>query len=187
MERFLFIYNLLAALSDGRLFRSLFSTLLRVLSVALIIYLIGDTIERWQEIYYGNEITTLFIGEMIRILSGYAVIHLMLLRAAEIHTLSNPLYTLSEVITVIIRLSGELLFIITLSITITTTLQLLGLNVQLLIPELAKIISPLLEHKSSLWIGVAGTGLSLLFLVAGHFASELLEMILRLSRNSEPR
>ena len=194
MERFLFVYHWLGALTEGRFFRSSFSGLLRLSAIALTIYLIGDAIETWQKLLFSEAdqagspgLLLPIIVQLTLFLAGYMMIHLLLLRAAEIRSLYDARYALSEIITVLARLSGELLFVATLTITLITALQSIGLQSGILLPELQQLIAPLLTKSSLAWLLVTGVLLSFALLVAGYLASELLEMMMRLSRNSERR
>ncbi len=193
MERFLFVYSWLGALTEGRFFRTGFSSLLRLSAIALTIYLIGDAIETWQKLLSADDqasspgILLPVIVQIILFVAGYMMVHLMLLRAAEIRSLYDPRYALSEIITVLARLTGELLFVITLTITMITALQTIGLQTGILLPELQQIISPIIENSSLVWIIGTGGLLSFALLVSGYLGSELLEMMMRLSRNSERR
>ncbi len=191
MERFLFVYHWLGALTEGRFFRSSFSGLLRLSAIALTIYLIGDAIETWQKLLYSEAgapgLLLPIVVQVTLFLAGYTMIHLLLLRAAEIRSLYDARYALSEIMTVLARLSGELLFVATLTITLITALQSIGLQSGILLPELQQLIAPLLAKSSLAWLVVTGILLSFALLVAGYLASELLEMVMRLSRNSERR
>ncbi len=191
MERFLFVYSWLSALTEGRFFRRGFSGLLRLSAIALTIYLLGDAIETWQKLLSAEEVSDSILlpmlVQLILFIAGYTMIHLILLRAAEIRSLYDPRYALFEIITVIARLMGELLFVITITITVITALQTLGLQSGILLPELQNLISPLLAQSSLAWIIGTGALLGFMLLVSGYLASELLEMVMRLSRNSERR
>ena len=193
MERFLFVYSWLSALTEGRFFRGGFSGLLRLSAIVLTIYLIGDAIETWGKLLSTDEngesggILLPILVQLILFIAGYTMIHLMLLRAAEIRSLYDPRYALSEIITVIARLMGELTFVVTITITIITSLHKLGLQSGIMLPELQQILSPILEQSSFAWIIGTGALLSFALLVSGYLASELLEMVMRLSRNSERR
>ncbi len=193
MERFLFVYSWLSALTEGRFFRGSFSGLLRISAIVLAIYLIGDAIESWQQLLTADEsadssiILLAMLVQLLLLVAGYAMIHLMLLRAAEIRSLYDPRYVVSEIVTVLARLGGELSFVVTITITIVTILQTLGMESGILLPELQRILSPLLQKSSVAWILGSGILLSLALLASGYLASELLEMVMRLSRNSERR
>ena len=190
MERLLFVYSWLTVLTDGRFFRFVFSSLLRVSALALTIYLLGDAIENIERLLASDPplhgITLLLpsLLQLVLLLGGYAIIHLMLLRAEEVRTLYDPRYTLSEVVTVLSRLSGEVAFVATLSTTLLLLLQMIP-ETTLLLPELQQIAAPWLTGKSQLLIFVIGIGISFAALVWGYLLSEMLEMMLRLSRNSE--
>ncbi len=193
VERFLFVYSWLSALTEGRFFRRSFSGLLRTGAIVLAIYLIGDAIESWQlllatdEPTHSSMILLAMLVQLTVVVAGYAMIHLMLLRAAEIRSLYDPRYAVSEIVTVLARLGGELSFVATITITIVTVLQTVGMESGILLPELQRILSPLLQQSSVAWILGSGTLLSFAFLASGYLASELLEMVMRLSRNSERR
>ncbi len=191
MERLLFVYGWLTVLTDGRFFRFVFSSLLRITALLLTIYLLGDAIENISEIHeadpplYGEGLLYPLLVQILLLLGGYAIIHLILLRAAEIRTLHDPRYTLSEVVTVLSRLLGETLFVALLT---TTAIALLEAN-QIggaLLPTLQQFTTPWLDGKSQLLVAGIGFGASLAILVCGYLASEILEMLLRLSRNSDP-
>ncbi|MBC8519587.1 MAG: hypothetical protein H8D24_04165 [Gammaproteobacteria bacterium] len=191
MERFLFVYSWLSSLTEGRFFRTGFSSLLRLSAIALTIYLIGDAIETWQKLLSADNqsagILLPVIVQIILFVAGYMMVHLMLLRAAEIRSLYDPRYALSEIVTVLARLTGELLFVITLTVTMITALQTMGLQTGILLPELHKVLAPLLEQSSLAWIIGTGALLGFMLLVAGYLASEILEMVMKMSRNSERR
>lgn len=188
MEKILFVYGWLALLTDGRFFRTLFSGLLRLTAIAITIFLIGDTIEFTQRLSTPAAEGSLILpilAQMTLLLAGYTIAHLLLLRAAEIRSLYNPLYTLSEIVTVLARLSGEMLFVTILAITLLTLMQIEGVELAPWMALFQEFFAPVLKQHAEIWIAVGGVTLSLALLVAGYLASELLEMLLRLSRNSE--
>lgn len=192
MERLLFVYSWLTVLTDGRFFRLIFSSLLRITALVLTIYLLGDAIENIDYLLfsgpplYDEGLFYPALVQFILLLGGYAVIHLILLRAAEIRTLYDPRYSLSEIITVLSRLLGEALFVTILTVTLIVLLQITHQET-ILLPQLQQQLSPWVATHSQLWIAGAGAGLSLAVLVCGYLFSEMLEMVLRLSRNSEPQ
>ncbi len=194
MERLLFVYGWLSALTDGRFFRFIFSNLLRLGAIVLTIYLIGDAIENIQqmlELSHGWVTMKLLIPgstQFVVLLGGYAVIHLLLLRSEEIRTLYDPRYALSEVVTVLSRLSGELLFVLSTSITLILLIQMQTAPEEyLLLPQLQQQLLPWIAPYSAPVIAGSGIALGFAGLVAGYLLSEMLEMVLRLSRNSEPQ
>lgn len=193
MERFLFVYSWLSSLTEGRFFRTGFSSLLRISAIALTIYLLGDAIETWQKLLStenqssSSGIVLPVIVQIILFIAGYMMVHLLLLRAAEIRSLYDPRYALSEIITVLARLAGELLFVATLTVTIIIALQTMGLQTGIMLPELHKLLAPALEQSNMAWIIGAGALLGFMLLVAGYLASEILEMVMKMSRNSERR
>lgn len=191
MERFLFVYSWLSVLTDGRFFRFIFSSLLRLGAIVLTIYLLGDAIENIKQMLeqrptVGNRSLLLPATQQgLLLLSGYAIIHLILLRAAEIRTLFDPRYALSEIITVLNRLFGETLFVAILTSTALFLLQQMAPVEQQLLPQLQQLLTPWLAELHTLWIVAGGIGLSFVTLVAGYLSSEVLEMVMRLSRNSD--
>lgn len=191
MERLLFVYGWLSVLTDGRFFRFIFSNLLRVSAIVLTIYLIGDAIENLERLFFSErperdvELYLPLAIQLTLLLGGYVVIHLTLLRAAEIRTLYDPRYALSEVVTVLSRLLGETLFVATLTVTVIVLLQRLETTELVLLPQLKQLLTPWVAEYSELWIVTAGLCLSLAVLIAGYLASEMLEMVMRLARNSE--
>jgi len=54
-----------------------------------------------------------------------------------------------------------------------------------LLPQLQQQIEPWLSNHSELWILGGGLVLSFGVLIVGYLSSEMLEMVMRLSRNSE--
>ncbi len=192
MERLLFVYSWLTVLTDGRFFRFIFSSLLRICALILTIYLIGDAIENVDYLLfsgpplYGEGLFYPSMVQLILLLGGYAIIHLVLLRAAEIRTLYDPRYALSEIVTVLSRLIGETLFVTLLSATLIVLLQITHHHT-LLVPQLQLLLDPWLAGRSQLLIFSIGFGAAFVILVSGYLASEILEMVLRLSRNSENR
>lgn len=192
MERMLFVYSWLTVLADGRFFRFIFSSLLRITALVLSIYLIGDAIENIDYLLvsgpplYGEGLFYPSTVQLILLLGGYAIIHLILLRAAEIRTLYDPRYALSEVVTVLTRLAVETLFVTLLCATLIVLLQITHSNT-LLVPQLQLLLDPWLAGRSQLLIFIIGFGTGFAILVGGYLVSEILEMVLRLSRNSEPK
>ncbi|MBT7307195.1 MAG: hypothetical protein HN842_03210 [Gammaproteobacteria bacterium] len=190
MEKFLFVYNWLSALTDGRFFRTTFSGILRITAIVFTIYLLGDAIENGQrmvDLPAGASLLLPILSQLLLLLAGYMVIHLLLLRAAEIRSLYDPRYALSEVVTVLARLSGEVLFVATLAATLLTLLQIEEVEVSPWLNHLQQMIAPLLKQTTEVWILVSGLTLSFLLLIAGYLSSEVLEMVMKLSRNSEQK
>ncbi|MBT4079769.1 MAG: hypothetical protein HOL04_08230 [Gammaproteobacteria bacterium] len=191
MEKILFVYGWLSVLTDGRFFRFIFSNLLRVTAIILTIYLIGDAIENIERLLFSErperdvELLAPAAVQAVLLLGGYTVIHLILLRAAEIRTLYDSRYALSEVITVLNRLLGETLFAAILSSTLVVLLQRMESSPLVLLPQLQQQIEPWLSNHSELWILGGGLVLSFGVLIVGYLSSEMLEMVMRLSRNSE--
>ncbi len=188
MERFLFVYSWLSALTDGRFFRFVFSNLLRISAILLTIYLLGDTIENVMQMAASADqlsLPPLFV-QFLLILSGYAVIHLLMLRSEEIRTLHDPRYALSEVVMVLSRLSGELLFVTIITTTLILLLQQLtpGGDYQLL-PQLQTQFTPWISEHSVFMVAASGLVMALAGLVLGYLCSEILEMVLRIARSAD--
>jgi len=89
------------------------------------------------------------------------------------------------VITVLNRLLGETLFAAILSSTLVVLLQRMESSPLVLLPQLQQQIEPWLSNHSELWILGGGLVLSFGVLIVGYLSSEMLEMVMRLSRNSE--
>ncbi|MBT3197821.1 MAG: hypothetical protein HN344_08855, partial [Gammaproteobacteria bacterium] len=166
------------------------SGILRITAIVFTIYLLGDAIENGQrmvDLPAGASLLLPILSQLLLLLAGYMVIHLLLLRAAEIRSLYDPRYALSEVVTVLARLSGEVLFVATLAATLLTLLQIEEVEVSPWLNHLQQMIAPLLKQTTEVWILVSGLTLSFLLLIAGYLSSEVLEMVMKLSRNSEQK
>ncbi len=191
IERLLFVYGWLSVLTDGRFFRQLFSSLLRIGAILLTIYLIGDMIENLRLLLDDSPIPGPSEGwvaltiQLLLLLGGYAVIHLMMLRAEEVRTLHDPRYALSEVVTVLSRLLGELLF---LTLIVATSIYLLQreLTTAPLLPQLQQLLDHGLGEHSSILIATVALSLAVVLLVIGYLCSELIEMMIHIARRSDP-
>lgn len=116
MERFLFMGKALEIIATGVFFKKAYGMILRVLAVVTGIAGLVGWISAWRNMFllsgYTNPVGVILGGVFVQLLMVvffYAVIHCLWLRAKTIEALPETGYAIIPIISVTLKLSGELL------------------------------------------------------------------------------
>ncbi len=193
-------HSLMRALSDGRLFRSGFSLLLRLFAITLAVVLVGESIETWKQHRAmplpGVSTSTLVGLQLLLLLGAWLALHALIVRARQARGIHDHQYTLLPIASLLLRLGGELAALCVLTRSwMEGLLQLSGgprlhalVDLNALPGRMPDILNAWLgaAHASWEWLLLGLIG-GFLVLTLAYLFAETITLLIDLSRNVRSR
>lgn len=110
-KQYLFIKPALELLSQGRVLKRIYSVILKVLAVLSGIGGLVAWIYGWKTIFASDDVGVILGGiivEVLLVVLVYALIHILVIRAGNIHDLPEAGYEIIPMISLSLKLAGEL-------------------------------------------------------------------------------
>lgn len=184
MNGFFSMGTVLRLFSDGRFFRSLSAWVLRLCAVLIGIFALVDWIELWADIgdLDGTEIIGLLLFQVLFLIAVYVVVHAMFIRANNIVNLPDSDYIVIPIVSIFIRLFGEIYAAATLIMSFAVGIL---IWLETLITGISPMAVPFLpggggganNFLAGLKIMFIGVLTAFFILVAFYLASELLKVL----------
>ena len=109
MDKYLFMKPVLQLLSVGHFFRKAFALFVQILAVAIAVAGFVAWIGIWRS-FIAQNVSLVFgvsIFEIFFLITIYAIVHTMFIRAADISALPDADYTVIPIVSIAIKLCGE--------------------------------------------------------------------------------
>lgn len=109
MEKYLFMKPVLQLISQGDFFRKAFAMFLRALAVVTVIAGLVVWVVIWKNVsgQSATQILGIIIFQILFVIAIYMVVHALLIRADDITKLPNADYTVIPIVSVALKLCGE--------------------------------------------------------------------------------
>ena len=110
MEKYLFMKPVLQLISQGDFFRKAFAMFLRALAVVTVIAGLVVWVMVWKSLSGATVLLVLgiIIFQILFVIAIYMVVHALLIRADDITKLPNADYTVIPIVSVALKLCGEI-------------------------------------------------------------------------------
>jgi hypothetical protein len=190
MEKYLFMKPFLALISEGQFFRKAFAIVLQILAVVIAIAGLVSWIIGWKSISgYSAEATVgIIIYQLFFVIAVYMVIHSLLIRAADIKALPDTDYTVIPIVSICLKLAGEIYacFIVAMSIGGGLLIWFVESDAMYLIKKSAPFV-PGFGGGQGFWGGLVfmfgGIFTAILALVIFYFLSEAVMVMADTAKN----
>jgi hypothetical protein len=190
MEKYFFMKQVLVLISQGQFFRKAFAVALQILAAVIAIAGLVSWIGVWKSIsgYSTEAIFGIIIFQLFFVIAIYMVVHTILIRAGDINVLPDADYMVIPIISVCLKLAGEIYacFVTVISVGGAILLWFLGGNAIYLIKRSAPLV-PGFGGGDGFWGGLVfmfgGLFTALFVLVIFYFLGEAVVVMSDASRN----
>jgi hypothetical protein len=190
MEKYFFMKPVLVLISQEQFFRKAFAVALQILSAVFAIAGLLSWIGIWKSIsdYSAAAIIGIIIFQLFFVIAIYMVVHILLIRAGDINVLPDADYIVIPIVSICLKLAGEVYacFITMISIGGAILLWFLGGNAIYLIKRSAPLV-PGFGGGDGFWGGLifmfGGLFTALFVLVIFYFLGETVVLISDAARN----
>lgn len=110
MEKLFFMGRLMDVLSQGGFFRKVFAITLKIFAVLSGVFGVVLWVTIWSTInnFHGFGVIALIVFQFIFAVVCYMIVHDMIIRAKDIDSLADSPYTIMEIMTIFLKLFGEI-------------------------------------------------------------------------------
>jgi hypothetical protein len=190
MEKYFFMKPVLVLISQGQFFRKAFAVALQILSAVIAIAGLVSWVGVWKSIsgYSAEAIFGIIIFQLFFVIAIYMVVHTLLIRAGDINVLPDADYIVIPIVSICLKLAGEIYacFITMISIGGAILLWFLGGNAIYLIKRSAPLV-PGFGGGDGFWGGLVfmfcGLFTALFVLVIFYFLGETVIVMSDAARN----
>ena len=190
MEKYFFMKPLLALISQGQFFRKAFAIALQILAAVIVIACLVSWIAVWKSIsgYSAEAIFGIIIFQLFFVIAVYMVVHTLLIRAGDINALPDADYTVIPIVSICLKLAGEIYacFVTVISIGGGIMMWFLESNAIYLIKRSAPLV-PGFGGGEGFWGGLVfmfgGLFTALFVLVIFYFLAEAVVVMADTAKN----
>jgi hypothetical protein len=192
MEKYLFMEAVLEKISQGQFFRKAFAIALQVLAVVIALAALWAWITAWKSIagseYSAKAILGIIIFQLLFVIAVYMVVHILLIRAGNINSLTDSDYIVIPIVSISFKLFGEIYasFLTVISIAGGILTWFIGSGAFYMIKSSAPIV-PSYGSGEGFWGGLVfmagGLFSAFVGLVLFYFLSEAVIVLVDIGKN----
>jgi len=190
MEKYLFMEAVLEKISQGQFFRKAFAVALQILAVVIAIAALVAWITVWKSLsgLSSEAIFGIIIFQVLFVIAVYMVVNILIIRAGNINTLPDSDYTVIPIISLTLKLSGEIYasFVTVISVAGCILTWFIGSSAIYMIKRSAPLV-PSYGSGEGFWGGLVfmagGLFSAFVGLVLFYFLSETVVVVVDIAKN----